>query len=775
MKNLKIELLAPAGSFESLYAAAENGADAIYLGLKKFSARNFAKNFELEEIPYIREYLHSKNKKLYITINTLIKENEIQELFEIIETLAKIEIDAIIFQDFSIIKLVKKYFPEIQLHASTQLTNLNSLDVKFLEPYVKRVILERQLYLDEITSIVKNSKIEIECFIHGALCYCISGQCLFSSYLGGFSGNRGKCTQPCRRLYYWNNRKGYYFSTNDLDSTKVLEKLIKTGIKSLKIEGRMKSAYYVGNVVKAYRILIDDFYKNDKITENALKEAKEYIKESYGRKSTPGFYIKPLKEIVEPKLSGNTGLYIGKVMEKSPNYIKFKTLYPIQVNDRIRVQSLREDEKRLSFRIKEIFKKSKKINKANPNDIIEIPFNKKFEVRKGDLIFKIHSVKAKVKLKDEESVKNSILKLKPIIPVHINGKFENNSLIFHFKDLNFEYPVEYYNAEKSELSSEILTKYFKPKFEKNNLKLFLNFEPAKIVIPQKQLKKIAEELSQNIKNYIENYKITPEIELKEIIKIPPERYFYFKIKSIEDIILFPDNFKDSIIIPIHPHIEEELKRFSKKITTLKDNIIFEIDDLIFENKVDFYKEKIDFLKQQGFYKFYLNSKCEYNFFDENENIFLIASEKFHVSNTLSFEFLKEKGFSKIVLDIENDKKNLQKFFFKLDAIVPLFCYVKLMKSRIPNTISKSALIKDYRQKESYYFKVKKDYFELMHTEPFVITYHIEDLYNMGYRNFLFDISGYLKYKNNLKALINNFKKGISPVKGRDFNYSHDWS
>ncbi len=769
-----VELLAPAGSYESLYAAVENGADAIYLGLKKFSARNFAKNFTIEEIPYIKKYLSQKEKKIYITINTLIKEDEIRELFEILENLAKFSIDAVIFQDFSIIKLVNKYFPHIPLHASTQLTNLNSFDVKFLEPYVKRVILERQLYLNEIEQIAKNSNVEIECFIHGALCYSISGQCLFSSFLGGFSGNRGRCTQPCRRIYYNKNRKGYYFSTNDLDSTKVVEDLINIGVKSLKIEGRMKPASYVGNVVKAYRILIDEYYKNGKISETAISEAKEYIKESYGRKSTPGFYIYPLKEIVEPKLSGNTGIYIGKVLEKSNNFIKFKTLVPVETFDRLRIQSLKEDEKRLTFRVKEIFKNNKKILTANSNEIIKIPFNKKFEVKKGDLIFKIQSIKSRVKLKDEEYIKRIITKLEPLIPVKITGKFENGKLFFYFRDLVFEYKVDYFDAEKSELNSKIIEKYFKSKFEKNNLNLKIDFIPSKIVIPQKVLKKIGEELANNIKDYIDNYKISSESDLEDIIKIPLEKYFFFKTKSIEDIILFPDNFKDYIILPIHSHFEELYKKFSRKLNILKDNVIFEIEDLIFENKINFYKDIINFLKNKGFYRFYLNSKAEYNFFKEDENIFLIASEKFHVTNTLSFEFLKEKGFSKIVLDIENDKKNFQKFFFKLDAIIPLFSYVKLMKSRIPNTLSKSTTLKDYKKNDIYFFKNKKDYFELIHTEPFSITYHIEDLYNMGYRNFLFDISGYLKYKNNIKALINNFKKGLSPVKGRDFNYSHGW-
>ena len=769
-----VELLAPSGNFESLYSAVENSADAVYLGLKKFSARNFAKNFDLEDIPYIREYLYVKSKKLYITINTLIKETEIKELFEILEKLNKFKVDAIIFQDLSIIKLVNEYFPELNLHASTQLTNINSYDVKFLEPYVKRVILERQLYLTEIEKIAKNSNIEIECFIHGALCYSISGQCLFSSYLGGFSGNRGKCTQPCRRLYYFHNKKGYYFSTNDLSSVNVLQKLIEAGVSSLKIEGRMKSAYYVGNIVKAYRILIDDYYKNKKISEEAIKEAKEYIKESYGRKTSPAFYSNKLPDIVEPKLSGNTGIYTGKILEKSNSIIKFKTIQPIHLLDRIRIQSLKEDEKRLTLKVKEILKNGRKIEKARPNDIIEIPLNKKFTVRKGDLVFKIQSIKSKIKLKDEESAKRIIKNNKPKLQVKINGEYKNNSLKFYFNNSEFSYPVNAFTAKNTELNSAIILKYFKPKFEKENLNLKIDFKPAKIVVPQKELKDIASNLAKEIKYLTDNKKILPEINEDKIIKIPPERYFYFKIKSIEDIIYFPDNFKDHIIIPVHPHIEKLLNKFSKKIEKLKNFIIFEINDLIFEKELFFWQEKINFLKDKGFFKFFLNYKYEYNFFNYSENVFLMASEKFHISNTISFEFLKNLGFSKIILDIENDKLNLQKFYFKLDAVIPLFSYISLMKSRIPNTIKKSSTLKDYRKNETYYFKVKKDFFELLHTEPFVITYHLEDLYNLGYRNFFIDISNYLKYKNNLPAIIRNFKKGISPVKGRDFNYTLEW-
>ncbi len=773
----KVELVAPAGNYESLYASLENGADAVYLGLKHFSARNFAKNFELEEIPNILSYAHSKGKKVYITLNTLIKEKEVKEIFEILKKLEKYGVDAIIFQDFSIIELVKKYFPTLRLHASTQLTNINSNDINFLSKYVKRVVIERQIYIDEIKEIFDKTDTELECFIHGAICYSISGQCLFSSFLGGQSGNRGRCTQPCRRLYYLKNRKGYYFSPNDLEALSVIEELIKLGVNAFKIEGRMKSAQYVGNVVKAYRILIDDFYLNKKISDFAKKEAKEYLKMSFGRKTTPGFFVKPLEKMVEPKLSGNTGLFIGKVLENSNKSLKFKTLSSIELLDRIRVQSLKEDEQRISFRIKKIFdSKYYPIKKAEKGKVVIIPLEKKINVKKGDLIFKIQAIKSKVKLKDEQSVKNIVSNYKHYLNIRILGEFVDNSLIFYFKDFKFIYNPNFFNAEKTSLNKDILLKYFNSKFEKRGFNLDLEFKIAKVVIPQKELKKIGDDLAGKIEKIIQKEdEIKPEVEFKEIIKIPPERFFYFKMPSIYDVLLFPDNFSDYIILPIHPHTEEIYNKYRRKFDTLRDQIVFYIDDLIFEEKISFYNNKINFLKEKGFYRFYLNTKSEFEFFKDELNYFLIASENFHVANTISMEFLKKLGFSKIVLDVENDEQNLKKFFFKIDAVVPIFSYIKLMKSRIPTDISKNSVIEDHRKKEKYFFKIKKDYYELIHTEPFSIANHLEELYRVGYRNFLIDISLYLKYKNNFKAMLLNFKKGIPPVKTtRDFNYLHGW-
>ena len=237
------ELLAPAGSLEAFFAAMEKGADAVYAGLREFSARAKAKNFTLAQMERMTAYAHSLSRRLYVTLNTLVKENELPHLVETLSALEGMGVDGVIIQDMAVARLARRYFPSLPLHASTQMTIHNSPGVRQLEDLgFSRVVLARELHIDEISSIVRESRIGIECFIHGALCFSFSGQCYFSSFLGGHSGNRGRCAQPCRRQYKYRGKEGYYFSTNDFSSIDMLPQLVDAGVASFKIEGRMKSA-----------------------------------------------------------------------------------------------------------------------------------------------------------------------------------------------------------------------------------------------------------------------------------------------------------------------------------------------------------------------------------------------------------------------------------------------------------------------------------------------------------------------------------------------------
>lgn len=293
MKN-EMELLAPAGSYEGLVAAINAGADAVYIGGKKFGARAYADNPEEDKLIAGIRYAHLQGKKVYMTINTLLKEKELHgELYDYVKGYYEAGLDAVIVQDFGVLSFLKKYFPALPVHASTQMTITGLDGVKFLEEQgVKRVVLARELSLKEVENICQNVSAEIECFVHGAICYCYSGQCLFSSFLGGRSGNRGRCAQPCRLPYqtYEGKKALYPLSLKDMMTIEYLPELIQAGITSLKIEGRMKRPEYASGVVEIYRKYIDLYQKNPENFQIDSKD-KERLLQLYSRSgNSTGYY-----------------------------------------------------------------------------------------------------------------------------------------------------------------------------------------------------------------------------------------------------------------------------------------------------------------------------------------------------------------------------------------------------------------------------------------------------------------------------------------------------
>jgi len=278
-----IELLAPAGSFEALKAAVQNGADAIYLGGADFGARAYASNFDRETMKEAVEYSHIRGVKVYVTVNTLMKDNEIQSLMEYIKFLYEIDVDAVIVQDIGVFNLIKDTVPDFEIHASTQMTLHNKHGVELLKSMgVNRAVLARELTVEEIKNIYEETGVELEVFVHGALCVSYSGQCLMSSFIGGRSGNRGRCAQPCRREYDLLNlntdkisksEKAFHLSMRDLNTLEEIGKLIDAGVTSFKIEGRMKKPQYVASIVRGYRMAIDTYLNNKKsLKDKALQE-----------------------------------------------------------------------------------------------------------------------------------------------------------------------------------------------------------------------------------------------------------------------------------------------------------------------------------------------------------------------------------------------------------------------------------------------------------------------------------------------------------------------
>lgn len=267
-----MELLAPAGNYNIAKSVINAGADAVYLGGQRFNARIYAGNLSQEELLDILDYAHDFKRKIYLTVNTLHLEKEMgDDLHEYLEPLYKHGLDAVIVQDFGVVKYIKEHFPKMEIHGSTQMTINTAYGAKGLYDYgLTRVVLPRELSLDEIKAIHDATLIELEVFIHGALCYCYSGQCLMSSFLGGRSGNRGACAQPCRLPYEVYSDDGiklsqkgpHILSLKDSNASNLLGNLMDAGVTSLKIEGRMKQMEYAVGVVSVYRKLLDRLYEN---------------------------------------------------------------------------------------------------------------------------------------------------------------------------------------------------------------------------------------------------------------------------------------------------------------------------------------------------------------------------------------------------------------------------------------------------------------------------------------------------------------------------------
>ncbi len=326
----KPELLLPAGSIETFFASMEGGADAVYLGLKKFNARNRARNFSYNDLLNVVNEAHTRGKRVYVTLNTLLKNNELPELIETLSVLSQIRPDALIIQDLAVVNIVRTYFPKLQIHASTQMAVHNSASCNYLkEMGFSRIVLARELSMHELSQLSQAVKVETEVFIHGALCYSVSGQCLFSSYLGGNSANRGLCTQVCRRNFKTESGRSPIFSMKDFQLIDLIPKFAEMKISSLKVEGRMKTPDYVYNVARAYRMAIDDYSK--------IENAKEILSSDFAREKTQWFMGNDVKHAVTQK--SETGIFVGPIVALNSDSIVVKTDVPIAENSKLRCRN----------------------------------------------------------------------------------------------------------------------------------------------------------------------------------------------------------------------------------------------------------------------------------------------------------------------------------------------------------------------------------------------------------------------------------------------------
>ncbi len=347
----RIELLAPAGSPQALHAAVENGADAVYLGGKLFSARQQAENFDLDTLREELRYAHARGVNVYLTMNILISDNEMKEALNYAAQVRQAGIDGFIVQDLGLASALRRVMPDVSLHGSTQMTVYDIAGAKVLEDMgFSRVVLARELDLEKVAQIVKNTRLEVEIFVHGALCVCYSGQCLMSSVIGGRSGNRGRCAQPCRLPYRLMDRRcdkpdmksmppKYLLSPKDICSVDFLEDITSSGVSSLKIEGRMKSPEYVATVVRIYRKYLDlaqargDNQENGKFAVN--ERDKHDLLQVFNRGGFSSGYLKGKhgSDMMCYEKPNNSGVYLGRVL----SYDKRLKSFDIKLSERLSV------------------------------------------------------------------------------------------------------------------------------------------------------------------------------------------------------------------------------------------------------------------------------------------------------------------------------------------------------------------------------------------------------------------------------------------------------
>ena len=489
----KVELLAPAGNMDNLMAAVEAGCDAVYLGGKSFGARAFSKNFSDEEIIKAINYCHLYGVKVYVTVNTIIYESEVEEFLEYIDFLHRNNVDAILIQDLGMLDLVRKTYPNLEIHSSTQM-HIHNLDGTLMMQKlgVKRVVLARETSIDEVINIKKNSNIELEVFVHGALCISYSGECLMSSLIGGRSGNRGECAGSCRLKYdvisdnKRINKGEYPLSTRDLNTLEYVGDLIESGVSSLKIEGRMKSKEYVYMVVKLYRMAIDSYYETGKVSINNEDLIK--LKKIFNRNYTKGFLFNTKNnDLINDYRPNHQGVEIGKIIDYKNNYAYIKLIDNISIGSGLRVIGKKD----VGISVNEFYKNKKLVKEAYKGDIISIKVKDKVNINDKVVI----TLDSKLNKEIDDIIKSNLRK------VDIDLKLEalvGNKLKLEVSDGNNNITIYGNIVEKSinkpTTKEEIISKLEKisDSVYKYN-KLELNID-NNIFIPLKEINNIKREM-----------------------------------------------------------------------------------------------------------------------------------------------------------------------------------------------------------------------------------------------------------------------------------------
>ena len=676
-----IELLSPVGDFECLKAAVQNGANAVYFGSNLFSARAFAKNFDKGELEQAINYAKLRGVKTHLTLNTLIKDEEFEEAFNVAKTAYEFGIDAIIVQDLGLAINLIKSFPDLEIHASTQMTTSNLEGVKRLEQLgFKRVVLSRECSISEIEHICKNCDIEIEVFTHGALCISYSGQCLFSSMVGGRSGNRGMCAQPCRLPYSLLSEdkildKGYLLSPRDLCSLENLPKLISAGVSSLKIEGRMKSPTYVATVTKIYRKYIDLAYKflNNEISkyeidENDKKELMQVF--NRGEFSTGHLLDSPNKKLIYPQKPNNMGITLGKVLKFNPN----KGLITVKLEDEVAIgDGISFENESTKYTISELMNKNINIKSGLSGNTVTFG-RMKGNIKPGDKIFKLTDKTLSTEALNSFSKENVKTYLSCNLEIHSSKKISVtiNSLNFNL-EVNFEYDYITDIAKNSPITQDKIINQFNKtlntcfEFSEINIDLDDNvFIPTSIIndIRRTAISLIEEKIISSFKResncFIKKIDSNSEAVIKHsekalLLNILNTNYDYSKLKNFDKIYIPLKYFSDKNYEKILKLLENKSKLYICMPVVVKDRYLSTIKKYV-ENALN---------------KFNISGAVvsEMSSISLFKNIEIIANYNFNIFNSYSSKEIQKLGFSSLTLSPELNESELSNISAKNKEVI----------------------------------------------------------------------------------------------------------
>ncbi|MEG2348056.1 MAG: U32 family peptidase [Clostridia bacterium] len=729
LENKKVELLSPAGNIDSFNAAINAGADAVYMGINKFNARVMAENFNIEEYINAISYAHKRGVKVYLTLNTLLYDQEIKDALEVVLKLYSKGLDAVILQDLGMASLIRKLIPNLSIHASTQMSVYSLEQVKYLEKMgFKRVVLARELTIEQIKYICINTSLEIEVFIHGALCVSLSGQCLMSQMIGKRSANRGSCAQPCRMKYSLVNSNGtmilknkYILSKKDVFGLDSVQSIIDAGVNSLKIEGRNKSMQYVYLTTSKYRKYLDDKKSINRIDEEELLQI-------FNRSGKSDGYLYGVKkrESISIDTPKNTGIYLGKVLEQNGNLLKVKLENNLNMHDGIEIYSNGEINSTLVTCIKDE-------NMIFLNTLVE---NKNI-VWIGDMLAKVN-INDKI-YKTSSSILNSRIKAESLIQKD-RFKTEYNIDIFIKKESKVSYKIFDKKADTINITTidcipevaqtkpitkekiiEVISKNINLPYVFKNINIELD---KNLFLPISSLNKIKNSIINNIDKCFDiNIDISNmENKMKEILqnnfKTARNNYtsnyqslYIYKFDICKDYIKeYEDVFKkklNRIYIQIQDVINIDFNKIEKKYKNI--DIYISLPNMVGEKlnlSILKFLDKVFKLNIKGFLLGSLQYFDKLKKIREKKDINLVADYSFNITNKYSAAFLIEEGFNTITPMPLLDEKNINILNenFNIELIDDFVCVMSSRYCILGTFVSENInnICNGYCKKDKYY-------------------------------------------------------------------------